>query len=78
MSATADRPAALAISREEAADRLGVSLDSFERHIQPQLHTVRAGRRILVPVRALEAFLTGPASSGQAHELRSDRATGRP
>jgi hypothetical protein len=62
MSMTTERPA-LAISREEASDRLGVSLDTFERHVQPHVRTVRAGRRILVPVVSLEAFLAG----GHAH-----------
>jgi hypothetical protein len=57
MSATAERPAALAISREDAAEMIGVSLDSFERHVQPHVRTVRVGRRVLVPVASLEAFL---------------------
>jgi excisionase family DNA binding protein len=48
----------LAISREEASEQLGVSLDTFERHVQPHLRTVRVGRRILVPVASLEAFLS--------------------
>jgi excisionase family DNA binding protein len=58
MSMTTERPA-LTIGREEASDRLGVSLDTFERHVQPHVRTVRAGRRILVPVTSLEAFLAG-------------------
>jgi hypothetical protein len=58
MSAVTERPA-LAISREEAAEMLGISLDSFERHVQPDLRTVRVGRRVLVPVVSLEAFLSG-------------------
>ena len=57
MSATAERLAALVISREEAAQVLGVSLDSFERHVQPNLRTVKVGRRVLVPVAALERIL---------------------
>jgi excisionase family DNA binding protein len=58
MSAIAERDA-LAISREEAADLLGVSLNSFERHVQPHVRTVRVGRRILIPISAVEAFLNG-------------------
>jgi excisionase family DNA binding protein len=54
---------ALAISREEAAHRLGLSLNSFERHVQPSLRTVKVGRRILIPVSALEAFLEGEADA---------------
>lgn len=56
MSATAERAA---LSREEAAERLGVSLNTFERHVLPRLRTVRVGRRVLVPVAALERFLAG-------------------
>jgi excisionase family DNA binding protein len=63
MSVTAERVDALAISREEAAERLGVSLDSFERHVQPQIRTVRVGRRILIPVAAVEAFVEGEADA---------------
>jgi excisionase family DNA binding protein len=58
MSTTAERTA-LAISREEAADQLSISLNSFERHVQPHLRTVRVGRRVLVPIASLEAFLSG-------------------
>ncbi len=61
MSATAERPTALAISREDAAEMIGVSLNSFERHVQPHVRTVRVGRRVLVPVSALEAFLEADA-----------------
>lgn len=62
MSATEERSGALAISREDAAERLGISLNSFERHIQPMVHTVRVGRRVLVPMSALEDFLSGNAA----------------
>jgi excisionase family DNA binding protein len=58
MSATtAERPGALVINREEAAEYLGVSLQTFKRHVQPQLHTVKVGSRVLVPLASLEAFL---------------------
>jgi excisionase family DNA binding protein len=56
MSATAERSA---LSREEAAERLGVSLCAFEKHVQPRIRTIRVGRRILIPVAALERFLAG-------------------
>jgi hypothetical protein len=56
MSATAERTPVLAISRSEAADRLGLSLDSFERHVQPRLHPIRVGCRVLVRWPSLEAF----------------------
>jgi hypothetical protein len=47
----------LALSREEAAAALGMSLDSFERHVQPTLRLVRRGRLRLVPVGELERWL---------------------
>ena len=47
----------LALTREEAAAALGMSLDSFERHIQPTLRLVRLGRMVLVPVREIDHWL---------------------
>jgi hypothetical protein len=47
----------LALSREEAAAALGMSLDSFERHVQPTLRLVRLGRMRLVPVGELRRWL---------------------
>ncbi len=47
----------LALSREEAAASLGMSLDSFERHVQPTLRLVRLGRMRLVPIAELERWL---------------------
>jgi hypothetical protein len=46
----------LALSREEAAAALGMSIDSFERHVQPDLRLLRLGRMRLVPVRELERW----------------------
>ena len=47
----------LALSREEAAASVGMSLDSFERHVQPTLRLVRLGRMRLVPIGELERWL---------------------
>jgi excisionase family DNA binding protein len=47
----------LALTRQEAAAALGVSLDSFERHIQPDLKLVRRGKLRLVHVAELERWL---------------------
>jgi hypothetical protein len=47
----------LALTREEAAAACGMSLDSFERHVQPTLRLVRRGRLRLVPVAELERWL---------------------
>ena len=53
---------ALAVGRDEAAALLGVSLDTFERHVLPHLRVVQVGRRQLVPVRELEAYVAARAS----------------
>lgn len=47
----------LALSRSEAAAALGISLDSFERYVQPSLRVVRLGRMRLVPISELERWL---------------------
>jgi hypothetical protein len=48
----------LALTREEAAAAIGMSLDSFERHVQPTLRLVRLGRMRLVPVAELDRWLS--------------------
>jgi hypothetical protein len=48
----------LALTREEAAAAIGMSLDSFERHVQPTLRLVRLGRMRLVPVAELDSWLS--------------------
>ena len=47
----------LALTRPEAAAALGMSLDSFERYVQPDLRLVRRGKLRVVPVRELERWL---------------------
>jgi hypothetical protein len=47
----------VALTRVEAAAAIGMSLDSFERHVQPTLRLVRLGRMRLVPVAELERWL---------------------
>ena len=44
------------LSREEAAAALGVSLDSFERHVQADIRMIRRGRLRLVPVVELQRW----------------------
>ena len=46
----------VALTREDAAAALGLSLDSFERHVQPDLRLIRRGRLRLVPVAELERW----------------------
>lgn len=58
MSVTSTAPIPrLALTREEAAAAIGMSLDSFERHVQPTLRLVRLGRMRLVPIAELERWL---------------------
>ncbi|MGI9091203.1 MAG: hypothetical protein ACR2GG_08885 [Gemmatimonadaceae bacterium] len=48
---------------------MGVSLDTFERHVQPTMSLVRLGRLVLVPVTELERWLAEHA----APTLSADR-----
>jgi excisionase family DNA binding protein len=52
----------LALSKCEAADALGVSVDFLEEHVMHELRVVRRGRRRLIPVRELERWLETNAS----------------
>jgi hypothetical protein len=47
----------LALSRDEAAEAIGVSRDHFDRHVLPNVKTASIGRRVVVPVRELERYL---------------------
>lgn len=47
----------LALPRAEAAAALGMSLDSFERHVQAEVCLIRRGRMRLVPVSELKRWL---------------------
>lgn len=47
----------LALTRAEAADALGISVDTFERHVQPEIRVIRRGRLRLIPVAELEAWV---------------------
>jgi hypothetical protein len=46
----------VALSRQEAAASLGMSLDSFERHVQPELRLIRRGKLRLIPLVELERW----------------------
>jgi len=51
-----DKPMAIGVSR--AARMIGVSRKTLERHIRfRNIRAVRVGRRVLIPVAALEDFL---------------------
>jgi hypothetical protein len=42
---------------------LGMSLDSFERHVQPELRLIRCGKLRLVPLAELERWANDNAES---------------
>jgi hypothetical protein len=52
----------LALTRTEAAAALGLSVDSFERYVQPEVRLVRRGRLRLIAITELERWLTTNAS----------------
>jgi excisionase family DNA binding protein len=52
----------LALSQEEAAEALGVSVQFFVEHVRHELRVVRRGRRRLFPVVELERWLAENAS----------------
>lgn len=47
----------LAITKAEAADALGVSVDFLEDHVMRELRVVRRGRRLLIPLDELARWL---------------------
>jgi excisionase family DNA binding protein len=47
----------VALTRQEAAQSLGVSLSFFAEHVQPQLKLVRVGSVRLVPLRELDRWV---------------------
>jgi hypothetical protein len=52
----------LTLSREDAAEALGVSVDYFDEHVRPELRCIRRGRRVLVLYRELERWAERSAS----------------
>jgi len=56
----------LLVTRKEAAASLGMSLDTFERRVQPVIKLVPCGQLVLVPLRELERWC-----DDQAHYLAS-------
>jgi hypothetical protein len=45
------------LTRREAAAALGMSLNHFERRVQPELKIVASGQLILIPVSELERWV---------------------
>jgi hypothetical protein len=59
----------LALTRAEAAKSLAMSLDSFERHVQPEVRLIRRGRMRLVPVGELERWVSENLEQPIAEEV---------
>jgi hypothetical protein len=56
-SDSATPPRRLALTRAEAAEALGVSVDFLDEHVLPELRVVRRGRRRLIAVKELQRWL---------------------
>ena len=52
----------LALSKAEAAEALGCSVDFFDEHVLSELRVVRRGRRVFVAVAELERWLDREAA----------------
>jgi hypothetical protein len=51
----------IAVTREVAAEMVGMSVDSFERYVQPEIRLIRRGKLRLVPITELERWADGAA-----------------
>jgi excisionase family DNA binding protein len=51
----------LAVSKVEAAEALGVSVDFLEEHVMHELRIVRRGRRRLIPIAELSRWMEANA-----------------
>jgi hypothetical protein len=62
----------MALTRQEAARSLGISLTSFEQYVQPQLRLVRRGKIRLVPTREVERWLEENAEAALRGNVRAE------
>jgi Helix-turn-helix domain len=60
----------LAVPPKVAAEMLGISRDSLDRHVLGELRVVRRGKLIMIPVRELERWLEKEAAISLLSELR--------
>jgi hypothetical protein len=51
----------ITLTRQQAAASLGMSLNSFERYVQPEVRLIRLGRIRLVPVDELRRWANDAA-----------------
>jgi hypothetical protein len=47
----------VAVSRETAANALGIGLTLFEQRVQPELKVIRIGSKVLIPVDELRRWV---------------------
>lgn len=52
----------ITLTKREAADSLGMSVDSFERYVQPEVRVIRRGTLRLIPVKDLERWASENAA----------------
>jgi hypothetical protein len=66
-----------ALTRAEAAASIGISLNHFERKVQPELKVVLSGQLVLIPASELERWLQRNARRivARATGVRPLRAT---
>jgi excisionase family DNA binding protein len=57
------------LTRREAAASLGISINHFERKVQPELKVVLSGQLVLIPVAELERWV-----ERHAHQLTQVRS----
>ena len=67
----------LGLSRRDAAASLGISIDSFERYVQPEIRIVRKGRMRIVPAKELERWLAENAERPLGEWRNRSAASGR-
>ena len=58
------------LTRREAAASLGISINHFERKVQPELKVVLSGQLVLIPVAEMERWV-----QRHAHQLMQVRGT---
>jgi hypothetical protein len=58
------------LTKVEAAASLGISVDSFERHVQPELRVIRRGRMRLIPCTELQRWAAENAAFVLDHATR--------
>lgn len=57
----AARMGRIAVNKTEAAEMLGVSLEFFDEHIDPEIQSIRRGRRVIYPIWELWGWMAREA-----------------